>query len=274
MRLSSPETKKYILICTVLLFLIILASCIISLYQKVMYYTDKKEYSFPQQIYEPKHPIAKFEDGTWLHRVNSPERAEYYLSKYAGFEIDIWYDSSKNVFNVDHDNRDYNTTLHDMFSVLANKAGVYIWLDFKNLNNGNKQAGLDRLNNLISEFPSLKNHIIVESPQIRELEAFHNQGIITSFYFSPPSGPSWREAMSELQKQFYNSGITAVSSDLVNYDLAKAAFPNVPLLFWDLKSYSHKISRRIATRIRRNILLHDPNIKILLVGEKKGPGWR
>lgn len=268
MHLPSPETKKYILICTALLFLIILASGIISLYQKVMYYTGKGEaYSFPQRIYEPKQPLAEFEDGIWLHRVNSTERAEYYLSEYAGFEIDIWYDSSKNAFNVDHDNRDYNTSLHDMFSVLANKADVYIWLDFKNLNNENKGAGLARLNGLMSEFPSLKNHIIVESPQIRELEVFHNQGIITSFYFTPPSGPDWREAMGELQKQFYNSGITAVSSDLVNYDLAKAAFSNVPLLFWDMRSYDRKISRLIAAHIRRNILLHEPNIKVLLVGE-------
>ena len=96
--------------------------------------------------------------------------------------MDIYYDDTKNIFNVDHDNRDYNTTLYDMFSVIKDRKYVWIWLDFKNLNNANKEKANLRPNELISIFSIPKEHIIVESPAIEQLKIFTDDGYPTSFY--------------------------------------------------------------------------------------------
>lgn len=76
-----------------------------------------------------------------------------------------------------------------------------------------------------------------------------------------------------MRARFYASGVTAVSSDLRNYDIVKAAFPDVPWLFWDLKSYNRSnILKIIASRIRRRLLFNEPNVMVLLVGDRKM--WR
>ena len=76
--------------------------------------------------------------------------------------------------------------------------------------------------------------------------------------------------MELVRARFYASGVTAVSSDLCHYDIVKAAFSNVPWLFWDLKSYNRRnILTFIAGRIRRLLLFNEPNVRVLLVGEQK-----
>ena len=105
---------------------------------------------------------------------------------------------------------------------------------------------------------------------IEQLKIFTDDGYPTSFYFTPPSGESWREKMELVRARFYASGVTAVSSDLCHYDIVKAAFSNVPWLFWDLKSYNRRnILTFIAGHIRRLLLFNEPNVRVLLVGEQK-----
>ena len=238
-------------------------------YNKIFYYTNQNIQPFSNLTYHVSKSLD-IPDGIWLHRVNSPERAKYFLNSFSGFEMDIYYDDTKNIFNVDHDNRDYNSTLYDMFSVIKDRKYVWIWLDFKNLNNANKEKANLRLNELISIFSIPKEHIIVESPAIEQLKIFTDDGYPTSFYFTPPSGESWREKMELVRARFYASGVTAVSSDLCHYDIVKAAFSNVPWLFWDLKSYNRRnILTFIAGHIRRLLLFNEPNVRVLLVGEQK-----
>lgn len=58
--------------------------------------------------------------------------------------------------------------------------------------------------------------------------------------------------INELRARFYRSGAAWCPTDLVYYDLAKAAFPGVPLLFWDMKSYSRKPLTWLASSLRRH----------------------
>lgn len=267
-KISIHITKRFILTCLIICLIII--SCII--YNTIFYYTNKKIEPFINHTYCISKSL-NISDGVWLHRVNNPERARYFLHSFSGFEIDIYYDDTKNIFNVDHDNRDYNTTLYDMLSVIREQNQVWIWLDFKNLNNGNKEKARARLDELLSIFSMPKDHIIVESPAIEQLKVFGDEGYRTSFYFTPPSGADWRAQMELVRARFYASGVTAVSSDLRNYDIVKAAFPDVPWLFWDLKSYNRSnILKIIASRIRRRLLFNEPNVMVLLVGDRKM--WR
>ncbi len=265
--------KKFIKKLAAPLCILVLCYLAYAIYHKLFYYTHNEIASFPHLSYAPSQQLD-VPDGIWLHRVNSPERLAYFLNDYAGFEMDIYYDSSRNFFNVDHDNRDFNTTLRDMFNTLkkGEKTGknVWVWLDFKNLDDGNKDMALAHLETLLAECPIPRDHIIVESSAIEALKPFHDKGYVTSFYFTPPSGPDWREQTEQLRERFYRSGSTAVSSHLANYDLVKAAFPNAPWLFWDMKSYNRSnVLTFIAARIRRKTLFRTPNVEVLLVGDRK-----
>lgn len=262
----SIQTIKTIIFSGIIIALIAVSYRI---YNKTFYYTNKDITPFANTTYRISKPL-NISDGVWLHRVNSPERARYFLNSFSGFEMDIYYDDTKNIFNIDHDNRDYNTTLYDMLSVIKEREHIWIWLDFKNLNTNNKEKAKIRLNELISTFSIPKDHIIVESPAIEQLKIFTDEGYVTSFYFTPPSGEAWREKMELLRARFYASGVTAVSSDLRHHDIVKAAFSNVPWLFWDMKSYNRRnILTFIAGRIRRLLLFNEPNVRVLLVGEKE-----
>ncbi len=236
-------------------------------YTRIFYYTGHDFAPFPLRTYTSCQRID-IPERIWLHRVNSIERAEYFLHEYSGFEIDIYYDPARDIFNVDHDNRDFNTSLYDMFACLSKKGekSFWVWLDFKNLDKSNMDKALNRLEFLAMKFSVPRNHIIVESSSIEDLSVFHQASYITSFYFIPPPKEDFFNRMEKLRNRFYTSGVVAVSSDLKYHDLVEKAFPNVPWLFWDLKSYTKRnVVKFVASRIRRHILLKEQNIKVLLV---------
>lgn len=118
----SIQTIKTVIFSGIIIALIAVSYRI---YNKTFYYTNQDITPFANTTYRISKPL-NISDGVWLHRVNSPERAKYFLNSFAGFEIDIYYDDTKNIFNVDHDNRDYNTTLYDMLSVMRERERTYL----------------------------------------------------------------------------------------------------------------------------------------------------
>lgn len=244
---------------------IVVLSCLV--YQKIFYYTQGPQAPFPQLIYAAP-PFPEIPDGVWLHRVNSPERLRHFLHDYSGFEMDVYYDDQRDSFNVDHDNRDFGTTLDDMLAVLKEKSDAYLWLDVKNLNAQNTEHLHACLDVLLRKHGINKMQILIESPAVELLSAYASAGYLTSFYLWPKAGMDAQGQINELRARFYRSGAAAVSTDLVYYDLAKAAFPGVPLLFWDMKSYSRKPLTWLASSLRRHLLFRDSQVKVLLVGDR------
>ena len=262
--LNRRKVQLFIVVLVILSILSILSA---ALYRKTFYYTGNTAEKFPILTREASI-FPKITDGVWLHRVNSVERLEYFINDFSGFEMDIYYNDALDNFNVDHDNRDYGTTLDDMLATLTHKPEAYLWLDVKNLSAENAKAVFARLEFLFQKHHISKNHVIVESPAIETLNGYAAAGYLTSYYFSSPSGPPTREIMEKARARFYSSDVTAVSADLVYYDMINAAFPSVPHLFWDLKSYSRKPLDRIAALIRKHLLSNNPEVKVLLVRDK------
>lgn len=236
------------------------------IYHKTFYYTGDAAETFPA-LNRNASTFPKIADGIWLHRVNSIERLNYFLNDFSGFEMDLYYNDKLDNFNVDHNNKDYHTTLDAMLAAAEQKPGVYLWLDVKNLSIKNAEAVFSRLGFLFQKHNVAKDHVIIESPVIEALNGYAAAGYLTSYYFAAPDGPPDRERLDKLRARFYNSDVRAVSSDLVYYDLIGAAFPGIPHLFWDLKSYSRKPLTRIAALIRMRAIFNDPDVKVLLVGD-------
>lgn len=261
----SLHWKKFLSVLLVLG----MATLLYKLHQKTWYYTHAP-YATVQPFPAPPHTSTvhlQTQDKIWLHRVNSVERATHFLHEYNGFEIDIYYNPDQNNFNVDHDNQDFHTTLQDMLTVFRDREKIGLWLDFKNLSEHNKTASCARLTQLLETFDIDKSRVIVESPNINALTFFVSKGFVTSYYFVPPK-ENTPENLSKIQKFFYDSGISCISTDLVHYDILNRFFPNVPWLFWDLKSYSRKVLAYSATCIRKHILSENPHVRVLLVGDK------
>ena len=90
----------------------------------------------------------------WLHRANNINKAKYFQEKYAGIEIDITFVDSLKTFLVQHGGglkEDNIVTLEQWFNEIENANKLGFWLDFKNLNDKNKNTALNELNRICSE---------------------------------------------------------------------------------------------------------------------------
>jgi hypothetical protein len=187
--------------------------------------------------YETKRNITIPKKSIWLHRVNKKERLKYYLDMYTGFEIDIIFNSKKQYFNVSHDNIDGDENLADMLKNIKGLEQKYLWLDFKNLEQSNKEDALIILNKIVKDNKLLKEHIIVESQNPTALDIFKKAGYYTSFYLNCYSN-RWRQSnkfpdlLSEYIKELDDSIVDFVSCDAHYFDIVKYYFPNVAHLFW------------------------------------------
>jgi len=218
--------------------------------------------------YQPKVPFSAIKDGVWLHRVNSEERVRYFMNEYAGFEIDAYYDPQRDMFNVDHDNHDYGTSLDAMFTELRAKPGVYVWLDLKDLPDEHLEAAEQRLAWLLDKHAFPKDQFIVETGPANQLAYLGDRGYITSFTYWP--GEDWTpQSTADWQKRFVESGASAMTVEILYYELAHAAFPDVPKLVWDMKSYNRKPYTYLGTLLRQRRIFDHPDVKVHLVGDKK-----
>ena len=196
-----------------------------------------KYYNIPKSEYENKRNITVPKKSIWLHRVNKKERIKKYFDLYTGFETDIHFNSKKQYFNVSHDNIDGDENLADMLKNIKGLEQKYLWLDFKNLEQSNKEEALINLNKIVKDNKLLREHIIVESQNPAALDIFEKAGYYTSFYLNCYSS-DWKQSnkfpglLSEYIKELNDSIVDFVSCDAHYFDIVKYYFPKVAHLFW------------------------------------------
>lgn len=57
--------------------------------------------------------------------------------------------------------------------------------------------------------------------------------------------------------------------EIIYYDQAHAAFPDVPKLVWGMKSYNRSLYTYLGTLLRQRRIFDHPDVKVHLVGDKK-----
>lgn len=119
----------------------------------------------------------------WQKGINTKEQITKLPPGEAGFECDVYFDSTTRFFDVHHDaNKKSGFSLKGLLELYQqNKLQASVWLDIKNLNNSNAAAALQTLTELREKY-QLYDKIIVESHRAELLTAFSDSGFYTSYY--------------------------------------------------------------------------------------------
>ncbi|MBS1754195.1 MAG: hypothetical protein KF741_12095 [Ferruginibacter sp.] len=194
---------------------------------------------------EPGNNTLINKDKLWVKAVNTVNRMNLVNKNSSGFECDVYFNMPQNEFEVHHDpGKATGTVLHDLLKHYQQQnLTASVWLDFKNLNNSNALAALNRLLQLRKEY-NLKDKILVESSQANLLTAFADSGFFTSYY-TPTFNPYkineaekkiWADSIASVIKY---SKVDALSGYYFQYPYLHHYFPNYKILTWvDTDKYS------------------------------------
>lgn len=216
---------------------------------------------------KPQYTNFRFPDKTWLHRVNSSERALLMSKKYEGLELDVTFDSLKNSFDVGHPpTPSIGLTLDDYFYKIPSIKNHAFWLDFKNLREDNKLNALKNILFIANKY-GIKNRLIIESQNASSLNVFTNEGFYTSYYI-----PVFKlENISSLEIQKYyvemldvlkNSKVCAVSAASSQLPFLEKYFPEYDKLIWHLDD-----RRGLSFYVACIWLRQKSKVKVVLVNE-------
>lgn len=201
----------------------------------------------------------------WIKAVNTLSRIEKIPSETAGIEMDVYFDTIKNTFQVYHDSAfktelDINS-LMEVYKKRNLKASI--WLDFKNLSASNEGQSLQYLSTLSKQY-NLQNKLIIESSSPQYLQSFCDSGFFTSYYirFFNPYRIDEKELITQLDTisgVLKKYKVSALSGYYFQYPVLKKYFPNYPILTWTDNSTISLVSKSF-----NKILMSDEHVKVLL----------
>lgn len=185
-----------------------------------------------------KHHLIN-KNKSWVKGVNTIERMNDKLDRNTGgMECDIYFNTTKNVFDVHHD-ADKPTgleleTLLKEYQHLGLQASI--WLDFKNLSEQTAQPALNKLLQLREEY-HLQDKLLVESSRAELLKGFGDSGFYTSYYtpvFNPylindDSLKYWVDSISNVVRK---ASVDAVSGYYFQSSFLHKYFPQHDVLVW------------------------------------------
>lgn len=211
--------------------------------------------------------ISEIKKNLWLYRVNNKKRLLHYFDKYGGFEIDVNFNEKGNYFNVSHENIEGNINLDDMFSEISNLQSKYFILGFQNLSYGNKEKALYELDRITKKYNLERNHIIVESPEIEQLNVFAGKGFYTSFRLSDYSYEKSQEyrnyvkSIEEDIKKLSKNNVSFISSDAKFFMYVNFYFPSIPHIFYALDKNHQELTEYILETDKNASAILIPDIQ-------------
>lgn len=209
----------------------------------------------------------------WAHRVNSKEKLNSALKFFNGIELDLVYDSEKDLLDVTHPPvPSINLSLQDYLSEISQNETPYIWLDIKNLSSENDQAVLEKLLVLFSEKKYPFEKILVESQSPETLPVFAQAGFKTSFYL--PTGLLTRNTgdleieIKKIKEILAAQPSLSISSNYEDYEFMRTHFPNTNKYTWIINSvFTHGFSQPRK-------ILRDTTVQAILITYKSFGGHR
>jgi hypothetical protein len=206
-------------------------------------------------------------DRIWPHRVNSLKRLRYLYKQFAGFECDIRFNAGDRKLFIAHDPVEISPLTFVDYLQQADPEHKLFWLDIKNLDSINIIAFCEQLRQLDQQF-TIKNRVIIESPDTSALNHIAKLGYLTSLYL-PWIRNDLINKQSYIDKiySFLKTNSTYISQDCEMHDFMTKKFPGNKQLIWDIRFWNS---------LNKDILLNHLNDTALLVCliNVKSPGYR
>lgn len=193
------------------------------------------------------------------HRVNSLQRLEYLYNNFEGFECDIIFEPSDQIFYLAHDPADISNFTFDQFLAFETIKKIY-WLDVKNLSSGTIGRFKERLDHLSQKY-NLKNRVIIETGDVTSLKILSSAGYLASFYIPADS------LTSRNYSNFLNDDSILVSQDIRWLPHLLKRFPSNGKIVWDI-TFTHSMNKNILEKYAS-----DTSILVCLMNIKS-PGYR
>lgn len=225
-------------------------------------FTDKRQ---PQTSIPRCDQRLEIKGKHWAKGINTTAQMLFSDSSISGFEIDVYFDTTHQVFYAYHDSSEISEVNAEMILLLAEKkeSNPSIWLDFKNLQEHNKQRALQQLLMLRDKY-NLHNRIIVESPNAAALRIFCDNAFFTSFY-TPYFNPyTEKEAVlagriDSIASVLKKYPVSALSGYYFQIPFLKKFFPAFPLLTWTEHSDISLVNRYFNYQLEK-----DPQVRVVL----------
>ncbi len=205
----------------------------------------------------------------WRKAIDSADAMNKLPAGIAGFEVDVYFDSSINSFYVYHDSSEISTIrIEELLDIYKNRnLSASIWFDFKNLNSANHEKALNACVTIRKKY-NLQNKMLIESTNIQYLPAFCDKGFYTSYYtpfFNPYllKEDELNRIADSISNNLNRYPVSALSGYYFQYPFLKKYFPNYPILTWADKS-----SLSLVSFIFNRSLQKDEHLKIILYNEK------
>ncbi|HMH34703.1 MAG TPA: hypothetical protein VK543_16820 [Puia sp.] len=197
----------------------------------------------------------------WPHRVNSLRRLKYLSASFTGFECDIRFDPVADQLYVAHDPGDLSPLVFEDYLQWERPKEKLFWLDVKTLDLSNIRSFCSLLERLDQKY-SIKNRIIIESPDIDCLLQVMELGYLTSYYMPPLEAITNKDLPEQLKNY---PGL--ISQDISVHQFMTKNFPDRKQLIWDI---------RFRDCMSREVLLRNANDTTALVFliNVKSPGYR
>lgn len=233
-------------------------------------YVESRDYDLElKQAYPFKAP-AKI----WLHRTNEIKKFEDFSKIYQNYEIDVYF--LDNYFDVGHDGKDtsINLDLKTMLKLVSKRKEesgfeAKIWLDFKNLDENNKEKALKTLLQISKESDFDIKNFIIESRNYKALALFKEAGFYTSYYLTFNEENFDEKAKKHIQEVIDSKAINAISFPHKLYEKVKNANftvkergfeKDLDLLLWNHNKNFYANSQEAY--------FYDAQVKVILAGEK------
>ena len=197
----------------------------------------------------------------WAHRILDPQKVNDLKEEFIGYEIDVFFNNDKNIFDVRHHGVTNDIDLVTFLNEIENLHLIKFWIDFKNLNSSNVESAIFTLDKIALEF-DVKSNIIIESKNINLLSAFKAQGFFISYWL--PSFHVFKSVFNILNirddlRKYKPNAISMPYSSVLFYS---KKFPNYPLHCWTNEMTSDLDKIKIKKLSKKN------NVKIILTDFK------
>lgn len=216
-------------------------------------------YYFP--IYTQNiRPMFNSQDKLWAHRVLDTVDVNKLSKEFLGVEIDVFYDSAKNIFDVRHHGKFQDKSFENFLNSI-NKKDLYLWVDLKNLNEKNLNRITQKFKK-ISKNNNLQDFMIIESKEIELLNQLKIEGFKISYWL--PSFNFFKSIYSvfKVKQNIKKYQPDAISCSYHNVDFYSKKFPNYNLHCWTNGLTSEEDKEIIKEIVQRK------NVKVILTDFK------
>ena len=211
-------------------------------------------YFFPFSFVYTK-PFYFNHEKIWKHRFLDPVSDSLQINEFKGFEVDVFYNSEINVFEVKYYGDESKFTLSEYFNYFGKDK--CFWIDFKNLNEKNFKESYKKLKEICAN-KNLKERVFVESKNMDLLNYFQINGFSVSYWvpnynFFGSLITSFQVRMNLLKYQ-----PDAISCNFNSLHFYTKKFPNYNFYCWVNKMSKESDKSRIIKKAE------NENIRIIL----------